>query len=118
MESSGSVSAGDPVLREREPRHVECPTGGVTIDKFGSFLKSHIGPGSTCVCMPESDVGDGELGRALDLADGYLSEAEAVLWTAAAESDSAEVADTVETLTEDLWELQHRLRDLRSDGDA
>jgi len=68
--------------------------------------------------MSESEVGDWELGRALDLADGYLDEAESVLWTAVEGSDGVAVSDSVEALTEDLWELQHRLDDLRDDVDT
>jgi hypothetical protein len=63
--------------------------------------------------MAESD---GEEVRALDLADGYLTEAEEVLWTVTEDGD-AEVEERVEDLTEDLWRLQHRLRDLREEVD-
>ena len=59
---------------------------------------------------------DGEVVRALDLADGYLTEAEEVLWTVTEDGD-AEVEERVEDLTEDLWRLQHRLRDLREEVD-
>jgi len=61
--------------------------------------------------------GDGEVVRALDLADGYLTEAEEVLWTVTEEGDEA-VVDRVEELTEELWRLQHRLRDLREEVDG
>lgn len=60
---------------------------------------------------------DGEVVRALDLADGYLTEAEEVLWTVTDEGDT-EVTERVEELTEDLWRLQHRLRDLREEVDS
>lgn len=62
--------------------------------------------------MAQSESGEGEVLRALDLADGYLMDAEEVLWTAASESET-DVSDTVTDLTEDVWELQHQLRDLR-----
>ena len=59
---------------------------------------------------------DGEVVRALDLADGYLTEAEEVLWTVTDEGDD-EVSERAADLTEDLWRLQHRLRDLREEVD-
>jgi len=62
--------------------------------------------------------GDGEVGRALDLADGYLSDAEEVLWAVTQGDGETDVDDRVASLTEDLWQLQHRLRDLRDDIDA
>ena len=66
--------------------------------------------------MPGMAESDGEEVRALDLADGYLTEAEEVLWTVTEDGD-AEVEERVEDLTEDLWRLQHRLRDLREEVD-
>ena len=66
--------------------------------------------------MPGMAESDGEVVRALDLADGYLTEAEEVLWTVTEDGD-AEVEERVEALTEDLWRLQHRLRDLREEVD-
>lgn len=59
---------------------------------------------------------DGEVVRALDLADGYLSDAEEVLW-AVTEDGEDEAVERVEELTEELWRLQHRLRDFRAEVD-
>jgi sulfur relay (sulfurtransferase) DsrC/TusE family protein len=56
---------------------------------------------------------DGEVVRALDLADGYLSDAEEVLWAVTEEVEG----ERVEELTEELWRLQHRLRDFRAEVD-
>jgi hypothetical protein len=56
---------------------------------------------------------DGEVVRALDLGDGYLTEAEEVLWTV-----TDEVSERAADLTGELWRLQHRLRDLRETIDA
>jgi hypothetical protein len=60
---------------------------------------------------------DGEVVRALDLADGYLTDAEEVLWSVT-EGDDTETGDRIADLTEDLWDLQHRLRDIREDIDS
>ena len=54
----------------------------------------------------------------LELADGYLDEAEDLLWAAASESDSDEVSAPIEALTQDVWALQSRLEALQEEFDA
>lgn len=58
---------------------------------------------------------ESEVVRALELADGYLTEAENVLWETAAESETDDVSEPVEQLTQEVWELQHRLDDLQDE---
>lgn len=58
---------------------------------------------------------DQDVLRALKLADGYLDEAEDLLWTAATESNADEVSDPIEELTQDVWDLQVRLERLREE---
>lgn len=68
--------------------------------------------------MAEPELADGEVVRALDLADGYLTEAEELLWAVANDGDRADVRDDVSDITEDIWRVQHRLRDLREEVDS
>jgi hypothetical protein len=56
---------------------------------------------------PEPDVL-----RAIELADGYVAEAEDALWTAASETDG-ELAESIEQVTRDVWGVQQRLEELR-----
>ncbi|WP_324664983.1 hypothetical protein [Haloarcula sediminis] len=58
---------------------------------------------------------DPDVLRALQLADGYLDEAEDLLWTAATESGSEEVSASIEELTQDVWDLQGRLEALQEE---
>jgi hypothetical protein len=51
--------------------------------------------------------------RALELADGYLEDAENVLWTAAIETNAEQVCVPLEELTEQIWEIQQQLYDLQ-----
>jgi hypothetical protein len=50
--------------------------------------------------------------RALELADGYLTEAEDLLWTAASESPSEDVREPIQNITQELWEVQSQLETL------
>ncbi len=54
-----------------------------------------------------------DLERTLELADGYLEEAESVLWTTSKEADSEEVRVALEDLSRDIWEIQHKISDLQ-----
>lgn len=67
--------------------------------------------------MGESNSNDVDVGRALELADGYLSEAENVLWTAASEAESADKSEAIEALTQELWRVQHQLQEFQSQYD-
>ncbi|PSP84436.1 hypothetical protein BRC96_04725 [Halobacteriales archaeon QS_6_64_34] len=60
---------------------------------------------------------DPDVRRALELADGYLDEAEDLLWTAATESSVDDVSVPIEELTQDVWDLQARLETLREEFD-
>jgi hypothetical protein len=60
---------------------------------------------------------DPDVLRALELADGYLDEAEDLLWTAATESSVDDVSVPIEELTQDVWDLQARLETLREEFD-
>lgn len=63
--------------------------------------------------MAQTETPENELRRALALADGYLSEAETILWTTTNNLSDEEMADAVEGLTHDLWAVQHQLQDLQ-----
>ena len=57
---------------------------------------------------PEPDIY-----RAMELADGYLSDAEHVLWRAAAETDNPELTTRIENLTQEMWTIQQELQDIQ-----
>jgi len=61
---------------------------------------------------------DPDVLRALQLADGYLDEAEDLLWAAATESSADEVSAPIEELTQDVWDVQARLESLREEFDS
>ena len=68
--------------------------------------------------MGDAPSPDRDVLRALKLADGYLDEAEDLLWTAATESSADDVSDPIEELTQDVWDLQVRLERLREEFDG
>jgi hypothetical protein len=51
--------------------------------------------------------------RVLELADGYLKDAENVLWNASKVADRDDLATELEALTRSVWNLQHQVDDLR-----
>ena len=61
--------------------------------------------------------GDGlteaDVDRVLELADGYLEDAENVLWNASKVADRDNLATELEALTRSIWNLQHQVDDLR-----
>jgi cob(I)alamin adenosyltransferase len=63
--------------------------------------------------MDEDGFSEGDLSRTLDLADGYLDEAESVLWTATVEGP--ELTDRLENLTREVWTVQQQLQDLQAE---
>lgn len=63
--------------------------------------------------MGESPSPDPDIYRALELADGYLSDAEHVLWKAAAETDNPELTTSIEDLTQEIWTIQQDLQDIQ-----
>lgn len=63
--------------------------------------------------MEELEFAEDDVNRTLDLAYGYLEEAENVLWNYSSETDSEDVAEACEELTREVWELQHRITDLQ-----
>jgi hypothetical protein len=65
--------------------------------------------------MVDGPSPDPDIVRALELADGYLSEAEDLLWTAASESSADEIRKPIEDVTQELWELQAELETLTDD---
>jgi len=68
--------------------------------------------------MVEPPSHDPDVLRALQLADGYLDEAEDLLWTAASESSAEEISGPIEELTQDVWDLQARLETLQEEFDG
>jgi len=64
--------------------------------------------------MGNDGTGDAEAARALELAEGYLEDAENVLWEASAQAGAPETATDLEGLTQDIWELEHAVEDLKS----
>jgi hypothetical protein len=67
--------------------------------------------------MAEGRLSEEDITRTLEIADGYLEEAENVLWNSSKEVDSAEVATALDDLTHDVWDLQHKIRDLQRELD-
>lgn len=65
--------------------------------------------------MGEHGRGEAETARALELAKGYLEDAENVLWEASARADSAETAADLEALTQEVWRVEHAIEDLKSE---
>jgi len=65
--------------------------------------------------MAEASSPDSDIVRTLELADGYLSEAEDLLWTAASQSTTDEIRRPIEDITQELWELQSELETLTDD---
>lgn len=65
--------------------------------------------------MTDESVDEQELDQVLTLANGYLSEAESVLWTAADEFDADDWTDDLESVTQAVWSVQHQLLDLQRD---
>jgi hypothetical protein len=61
-------------------------------------------------------MGEAETARALELAKGYLEDAENVLWEASAQADSPERAAELEELTGELWRVEHAIEDLKSEA--
>jgi hypothetical protein len=61
--------------------------------------------------------GDGlteaDVDRVLELTDGYLEDAENVLWNASKVADRDDLATELEALTRSVWNLQHQVDDLR-----
>ena len=55
--------------------------------------------------------------RALDLAEGYLEDAENVLWTTAAAIEPEDTATELESLTETIWDLQLQVYELQDQLD-
>lgn len=67
--------------------------------------------------MSEGSVSERDVRYALAFADGYLTEAENVLWTTAARVDGADVSADLESITQELWAVQHRIHDLQRELD-
>jgi hypothetical protein len=53
--------------------------------------------------------------QALELADGYLDEAQDVLWNTASELPDNTESHQLEELTEEIWTIQHQLIDLQQE---
>ena len=68
--------------------------------------------------MGDTPSPDSDVLRALELADGYLDEAEDLLWAAASESTADEVSAPIEELTQDVWDVQSQLETLRQEFDT
>ena len=75
-------------------------------------------PEPTVPFMGDPPSPDPDVLRALELAEGYLDEAEDLLWTAATESESDDVSDPIEELTQDVWDVQARLEALHEEFDG
>lgn len=64
--------------------------------------------------MGERGMGEAEAARALELAKGYLEDAENVLWEASTRAEADRAAE-LEELTGEVWELEHAIEDLKSE---
>jgi len=72
----------------------------------------------TVLFMGEPPSPDPDVLRALELADGYLDEAEDLLWAAATESTVDDISRPIEELTQDVWEMQSQLEALKEELDG
>jgi hypothetical protein len=54
-----------------------------------------------------------EIRRTLELVEGYLTEAENILWTTTSEVETDEVRTEMKEPTEELWDIQHHLYELQ-----
>ena len=63
--------------------------------------------------MQDDATAEQEALRAVELADGYLDEAEDVLWTTVTEIESTDVGAELEEVTESIWDVQVQLYELR-----
>ncbi|MDS0282762.1 hypothetical protein [Haloarcula onubensis] len=68
--------------------------------------------------MGDPPSSESDVLRALELAEGYLDDAEDLLWTAATESAEDDVSAPIEELTQDVWDVQSRLEALKDDLDG
>ena len=67
--------------------------------------------------MTEKSSSEERTLQRLDLFDGYLDDAEDVLWNISNEVSSAETAAELDDLLEDLWEIQNRVSELQQTGE-
>jgi hypothetical protein len=65
--------------------------------------------------MSEDGMTDAGAARALELAEGYLEDAENVLWEASRRADSPEMEAKLEALTREVWRVEHAVNDLEGD---
>lgn len=65
--------------------------------------------------MPDQQLPPQEILRALNLADGYLSEAQDVLWNTSPEFSGDARNQQLEELTEEIWTLQSQIYDLQQE---
>lgn len=65
--------------------------------------------------MPDQQPPPEEVLRALQLADGYLAEAQDILWDTAVAFSAEERNHELEALTEEIWTLQTRISDLQQE---
>lgn len=63
--------------------------------------------------VPDQDPPPQQVLRALELADGYLHEAQDVLWRTALDSPATAERQQLENLTEQIWTVQHQLSELQ-----
>jgi len=68
--------------------------------------------------MGDAPSPDPDIVRALELADGYLTEAETLLWTATSERAADEIREPIEDVTEGLWEIQSQLETLTNEFES
>ena len=65
--------------------------------------------------MGDYGMGEAETVRALELAEGYLEDAENILWEASARADSPKATTDLEELTREVWRIEHAIEDLKSE---
>jgi hypothetical protein len=52
--------------------------------------------------------------QGVEVATGYLEDAEETLWNLSNNASSSEVAEEIDELLEDLWELQNKTSDIKA----
>lgn len=91
-------------------RRLALPTGPMYLGGGMIIDRTKLGH------MVEEEFSEADLQRTLDLAAGYLNEAETVLWQATTEG-STDVTDQLEDLTHNVWAVQQQLQDLQAELD-
>jgi hypothetical protein len=63
--------------------------------------------------VPDEQYSGKDILLTLEIVEGYLTEAEDILWTTTSDVEPDEVRKEMKDLTEELWDVQHHLYELQ-----